>query len=77
MNAATPLVPTSSHPPANLSYYMDIIQEKYLLRNMIRVCTDVVGRVYEVDALMDEGHRQSISLRENGSPSKPRGYAGF
>ena len=43
---------------ANLSYYLDIVQEKYLLRRMIHTCTDVVGRVYdyegEVDALMDE-----------------------
>src|ERR1035438_9509554 len=46
---------------ANLSYYLDIVQEKYLLRKMIHVCTDVVGRVYdyegEVDALMDEVER--------------------
>ena len=43
---------------ANLSYYLDIVQEKFLLRKMIATCTDVVGRVYdyegEVDALMDE-----------------------
>jgi replicative DNA helicase len=43
---------------ANLSYYLDIVQDKYLLRKMISTCTDVVGRVYdyegEVDALLDE-----------------------
>ena len=40
---------------ANLSYYLEIVREKYLLRKMITTCTDVVGRVYdyegEVDAL--------------------------
>ena len=34
---------------ANLSYYLDIIQEKYLLRKMIHTCTDVVGRVYDYE----------------------------
>ena len=28
---------------ANLSYYLEIIQEKFLLRRMIATCTDVVG----------------------------------
>ena len=44
---------------ANLSYYLEILREKYLLRKMITTCTDVVGRVYdyegEVDALLDQG----------------------
>ena len=32
---------------ANLSYYLDIVVEKYLLRKMIHTCTEVVGRVYD------------------------------
>jgi len=43
---------------ANLSYYLEIIQEKFLLRRMIATCTDVVGRVYDyegdVETLLDE-----------------------
>ena len=35
---------------ANLSYYLDIVQEKFLLRKMIHTCTDVVGRVYDYEA---------------------------
>jgi replicative DNA helicase len=54
---------------ANLSYYLDIVQEKYLLRKMIRVCTDVVGRVYDyegqVDALMDEVERDILRISES------------
>src|SRR6202142_2461681 len=46
---------------ANLSYYLEIVREKYLLRKMIQTCTDVVGRVYdyegEVDTLLDEVER--------------------
>jgi len=53
---------------ANLSYYLDIVQEKYLLRKMIQTCTDVVGRVYdfegEVDALMDEVERDILRISE-------------
>lgn len=54
---------------ANLGYYADIVQEKYLLRKMIHVCTDVVGRVYdyegEVDALMDEVERDILRISES------------
>jgi replicative DNA helicase len=54
---------------ANLPYYLDIVQEKFLLRRMIRVCTEVVGRVYdyegEVDALMDEIERDVLRISES------------
>ncbi|HXS69160.1 MAG TPA: DnaB-like helicase N-terminal domain-containing protein, partial [Candidatus Polarisedimenticolia bacterium] len=54
---------------ANLSYYLDVVQEKFFLRKMIHVCTDVVGRVYdyegEVDALMDEVERDILKIAES------------
>ncbi len=54
---------------ANLSYYLEIVQEKFLLRRMISTCTDVVGRVYdyegEVDALMDEVERDVLRISES------------
>jgi replicative DNA helicase len=54
---------------ANLSYYLEIVQEKFLLRKMIHVCTDVVGRVYdfegEVDGLMDEVERDILRISES------------
>ncbi|HTL54190.1 MAG TPA: replicative DNA helicase [Candidatus Limnocylindrales bacterium] len=54
---------------ANLSYYLDIVLEKFLLRRMIHVCTDIVGRVYdyqgEVDALMDEVERDILRISES------------
>jgi replicative DNA helicase len=44
-------------PPANADYYIDIIREKYLLRQMIVTCNRVVSDCYdhreEVDALLD------------------------
>jgi replicative DNA helicase len=58
------VVPSS----ANLDYYLTIVQDKFLLRKMIRVCTDVVGRVYEcegeVDSLMDEVERDVLRISE-------------
>ena len=58
------VVPSS----ANLDYYLNIVQDKFLLRKMIRVCTDVVGRVYdaegEVDSLMDEVERDVLRISE-------------
>ena len=54
---------------ANLAYYLDIVQEKFLLRKMIRTCTEVVTRVYdyegEVDALMDEVERDILRISES------------
>ena len=53
---------------ANLSYYADIVREKYLLRKMIRTCTEVVGRVHEyegeVDTLLDEVERDVLRISE-------------
>ena len=54
---------------ANLSYYLDIVLEKFLLRKMIHACTEVVARVYdfegEVDALMDEVERDILRISES------------
>jgi replicative DNA helicase len=65
LSALPDTVPSS----ANLSYYLDIVQEKFLLRKMIRVCTDVVGRAYdfegEVDGLMDEVERDILRISES------------
>jgi replicative DNA helicase len=53
---------------ANLSYYLEIVKEKYLLRKMIHTCTDVVSRVYdfegEIDSLMDEVERDILRISE-------------
>ncbi|HEU6447153.1 MAG TPA: replicative DNA helicase [Verrucomicrobiae bacterium] len=54
---------------ANLSYYLEIVREKFLLRKMISVCSEVVGRVYDyegaVDALMDEVERDILKIAES------------
>jgi len=63
------VLPDAVPSAANLTYYLEIVYEKYLLRKMIHVCSDVVGRVYdhegEVDALMDEVERDVLHISES------------
>lgn len=54
---------------ANLSYYLEIVREKFILRRMIATCTDVVSRAYEqpgeVDTLLDEVERDILKISED------------
>ena len=54
---------------ANLSYYLDIIREKYLLRKLIQTCAGVVSRVHEyegdVEALLDEVEKEILRVNES------------
>jgi replicative DNA helicase len=65
LNALQDGVPSA----ANLSYYLEIVMEKFLLRKIIHTCTDVVGRVYEyegeVDTLLDEVERGVLSIQRS------------
>ena len=58
---------------ANLSYYLEIIQEKFLLRRMIATCTDVEGRVYDyegdVETLLDEVEKEILRINESRAQS--------
>ena len=53
---------------ANLSYYQEIVREKFILRKMLQTCTEVASRVYEhegeVDALLDEAERDILRISE-------------
>jgi replicative DNA helicase len=64
LNALQDAVPSA----ANLTYYLDIVEEKSMLRKMIHTCTDVVSRVYgfdgEVDTLLDEVERDILKIAE-------------
>ena len=54
---------------ANLSYYLEKVQEKYTLRRMIQACSGVVGRIYDyegdVEMLMDEVEKEILSIAES------------
>jgi replicative DNA helicase len=64
LNALQDAVPSA----ANLSYYLDIVREKFQLRRLVHTCTDVVGRVYDYDGdvqqLLDEVERDFSRLTE-------------
>ena len=53
---------------ANLAYYLEIVRDKFILRKMIHVCTEVVSRVFEhegeVDGLLDEVERDILQISE-------------
>lgn len=53
--------------PLQLDGFMDIVEEKWILRKMVQTCTDVVGRVYdyegEVNQLLDEVERDVLKIR--------------
>ena len=54
---------------ANAEDYINTLLEKYTLRRMIVVCTDVVGRIYDhegdVDVLMDQCERDVLQISES------------
>src|SRR5882757_1226689 len=54
---------------ANLGYYLEIVQEKFLLRRMISTCTEVVGRVYDyegdVETLLDDVEKEILRINES------------
>ena len=61
---------------ANLDYYIGIVREKYLLRRLIKACSEVIGRVHEhegeVDSLLDEVERDILKLSEDREESASR-----
>ena len=71
--AALPDAATSS---ANISYYMDIVAEKKILRSVIHTCTNAVAKVYEyegdVSSMLDELERDILAIRpRQGKDSVP------
>src|SRR5207248_7605051 len=57
-------VPTA----ANIEYYLEIVREKYVLRQIIRTCTESARRAYEeqgeVNALLDEVEQSVFTIGE-------------
>lgn len=53
---------------ANLSYYINEVREKHILRTVVRECTDVVAEVYnhegEVDELLDGIERRMLAINQ-------------
>lgn len=64
LNALQDGVPSA----ANLSYYLDLVREKWKLRNLIQFAADMVGRAYsyegELDRLLDELSHDFLTFTE-------------
>ena len=69
LNALQDAVPSA----ANISYYAEIVHEKFLLRKVLKLCSETVGRVYdfegEVTQLLDEVERDFSSFTESATES--------
>ncbi len=52
---------------ANMPMWLSIVEEKWVLRNLIKTCTEIVGRVYEfcgtLPQLLDEVERDVLAIR--------------
>lgn len=62
-------IPDAVPSASNLSFYTDIVQEKYILRRMIQVCTETVAKIYEfegdVPGLLDEVERDILRIGQS------------
>ena len=54
---------------ANAAYYLEIIREKYILREIIGACTECAARAYddqgEVNNLLDDVEQRVLAINEN------------
>jgi replicative DNA helicase len=64
LSAAIDSVPSA----ANLSYYLEILREKFLLRRLITACTEILGSVYdhegEVDEVLDKSESNFMAINQ-------------
>lgn len=55
--------------PAHVEDYAEIVREKYVLRQLIETCTDIIEMSYEesegVDTLLDRAEKKIFSVRKN------------
>jgi len=67
LNSLPDTVPSA----ANLSYYLDIVLEKEVLRRIVHTCTEAAVRVRdhegEVDNLLDEVERDILAIRRSAA----------
>jgi len=61
---------------ANLTYYLDIVREKYLLRKMLRACTEMQRQAHEcegeVEMLLDEMETRVHAINDERAHSERR-----
>lgn len=63
---------------ANLEYYADIVQQRYLKRKVISACTSIVSRTYddqtaEADEILDHAEREMLKVGAERKTTENRG----
>ena len=54
---------------ANLDYYLSTVLDKWMLRRMIRTCSDIIGKAYashDPVTLLDAAEREILEVRRSG-----------
>lgn len=69
-------LPDATASAANIEFYVSAVRDKYVLRSLVRACTNVVARIYEhfgeVDELIDEVERDILRVSEGRTTAKGR-----
>ena len=69
-------LPNNVPSAANVSFYINIVREKQILRNALSYATDIVGRIYEhegqVDELIGDIEKQALEIRGDRGMSSMR-----
>ena len=72
--AAVTEIYTYSPTHAHFEHHLDIVKDKYVLRSVIRHCTDAITRAYddqeEVEQLLDNVESQVLAIREGAEKNK-------
>ena len=65
---------TASPNPAHVSHYADQVQQKAILRNIIKACSECIGRAFDdqenVGPLLDEVESKILGIREGEEAKK-------
>jgi replicative DNA helicase len=65
---------TASPNPAHVAHYADQVQQKAILRNIIKACSDCIGRAFDdqenVGPLLDEVEARILGIRESEESKK-------
>lgn len=65
---------TASPNPAHVVHYAEQVQQKAILRNIIKACSDCIGRAFDdqenVGPLLDEVEARILGIRESGEAKK-------
>lgn len=69
------VLPEATPSAANLSYYLETVKSKWLLRRFLSLCTEIVGRIYDgatTSEIIDQMSHDAFNLCEGGQVIQER-----